>query len=82
MKTTIEIADALAREAKDLARTRGETLRTLVESGLRRELDAHRTDDAGASAFRLRTAGGDGLRPGVDAARLTDYAYTVPDPVS
>lgn len=35
MKTTIDIADALLLEAKQLAAQRGETLRELVEEGLR-----------------------------------------------
>lgn len=38
MKTTIELPDDLAREAKRLAAESGSTLRSLVEEGLRREV--------------------------------------------
>ncbi len=62
MKTTIEIADALFEEAKTLARDEGTTLRSLVEAGLRHEIDSRYA----GSSFRLRDAsfqGGDGLTP-------------------
>lgn len=39
MKTTIEIADPLLREAKQAAKRDGITLRELIEQGLRRALD-------------------------------------------
>lgn len=35
MKTTIDISDALAQEAKDLAAKRGTTFRAIVEQGIR-----------------------------------------------
>jgi hypothetical protein len=38
MKTTLEIADGLFDEVKALARTRGVTLRRLVEESLRSEI--------------------------------------------
>ena len=62
MKTTIEIADALLEEAKTLAKDEGTTLRSLVEAGLRHEIDRR----AAVSSFRLRDAsfqGGEGLNP-------------------
>jgi hypothetical protein len=61
MKTTIEISDPLLAEAKRTAAKEGTTLRALVESGLRRELD----DRTSPSAFRLRlvTVDGNGMRP-------------------
>jgi hypothetical protein len=61
MKTTVEISDALAREAKAVARRERTTLRALIEAGLRQALRERRR----ASAFRLRDAsfGGRGIRP-------------------
>jgi hypothetical protein len=38
MKTTVELPDQLAREAKAFAREHGVTLRELIERGLRAEL--------------------------------------------
>ena len=35
MQTTVEIADAIAREARELAARENTTLRELIESGLR-----------------------------------------------
>lgn len=65
MKTTIEISDPLLEEAKAVAAKRGMTLRTLVENGLRAELNALERREP----FRLRRAGfrGNGLQPGVRA---------------
>ena len=40
MKTTVELPDALYRQAKAEAALRGRKLRDLVEEGLRRVLDA------------------------------------------
>lgn len=61
MKTTIEISDALAEEAKALARREGTTLRALIEAGLRQVLRDRRR----RSRFRLRDARfeGRGLQP-------------------
>ncbi|SDX66729.1 hypothetical protein SAMN05661080_00753 [Modestobacter sp. DSM 44400] len=39
MKTTVEIADALFAEAREVAERRGQTMRSLLEEGLRRVLD-------------------------------------------
>jgi hypothetical protein len=63
MKTTIEIADALLIEAKQLAAREGITVRTLVEQGLRQAIRERRK----RNAFRLRKATyrGKGLQPGV-----------------
>lgn len=76
MKTTVEIADSLAREAKDLAAREHTTLRELIEAGLRAVLRQRRKK----GAFRLRDAsfGGNGLQPefrGADWERIREAAY-------
>ena len=43
MKTTIDITDGLVEEAKGLAAARGITFREVVETGLRRVLEAIQT---------------------------------------
>lgn len=61
MKTTVEIPDSLAEEAKAVARRENTTLRALIETGLRQVLRDRRR----RSSFRLRDAsfGGRGLQP-------------------
>jgi hypothetical protein len=61
MKTTVEIPDPLAEEAKAVARREKTTLRALIETGLRQVLRDRRR----RTRFRLRDAsfGGRGLRP-------------------
>lgn len=61
MKTTVDIADPILREARKLASREGTTLRALVEEGLRRIL----AEKKRTSPFRLRlvTFRGRGLRP-------------------
>ena len=76
MKTTIEIADPLLREARKIAARDGLTLRTLVEQGLRLVI----SDAAKAPRFKLRRASfkGTGLQPELQAAswdRLRDLIY-------
>ena len=76
MKTTVEIADALAREAKELAAREGTTLREIIEAGLRAVLRERRRK----GAFRLRDVsfGGKGLQPefrGADWERIREAAY-------
>jgi hypothetical protein len=60
MKTTIDIADPILREARRLAAREGTTLRDFVEQGLRRVIAERKH----RPAFRLRLvrSGGDGLR--------------------
>jgi hypothetical protein len=76
MKTTVEISDALAEEAKAIAAREKTTLRALIEAGLRLVVQERRR----RSRFRLRDASfqGRGLRPEFregDWQRVLDAAY-------
>ncbi len=76
MKTTVEISDALLREAKRVAARDQTTVRALIEEGLRQSLNA-RNDKR---RFRLRDVsyGKGGLRPEVEDGsweRLRDMIY-------
>ena len=75
MKTTIEIADPLLKQAKALAAKERLTLRILIEEGLRFALEA-RTKTS-PEKFRLRDGSfrGKGLRPGVQWTDLAALAY-------
>jgi hypothetical protein len=76
MKTTVEISDGLAEEARKLAAREGTTLRALIEAGLRWVLAERRRP----LRFRLRDASvdGQGLRPELRAGgwdRMREAAY-------
>jgi CRISPR/Cas system-associated protein Csm6 len=76
MKTTIEIADTLLEEARQIALREKTTVRALVEEGLRRVVVERKRP----GTFRLRDASvdGRGLQPGVaDASwdRIRELAY-------
>jgi hypothetical protein len=76
MKTTVEIPDGLAEEARALARRERTTLRALIEAGLRQVLRERR----GRARFALRDASfrGRGLQPGFrdgDWQRIREAAY-------
>jgi hypothetical protein len=76
MKTTIDIADTLLREAKRLAAKEGVTLKVVVERGLRQVVARKERH----SPFRLRKASfkGKGLQPGVKDTsweRVRDLVY-------
>ena len=64
MKTTLDISDPLLEQVREIAARDGETLRSLVEQGLRTVV-AQRT--AKGKPFKLRDCSvkGDGLQPGV-----------------
>lgn len=66
MKTTVEISDALLRDAKRIAAREGTTVRSLIEQGLRQAVAERRR----SGGFRLRRATfkGEGLTP--EASRL------------
>ncbi len=76
MKTTIDIADAVLEQARQLAARRGTTLRALVETGLRQVIaQSHQQ-----APFKLRDASfkGKGLQDGIDPndwSRLRELAY-------
>ena len=63
MKTTVDIADAVLKEARAVARREGTTVRALIEEGLRRVLEEHEH----RPEFSLRRASfkGKGLQPDV-----------------
>lgn len=76
MKTTIEIADPLFKEAQRLAARQNTTLRNLVESGLREILAQQKV----SKPFKLRKASfkGKGLRPELRTAswdKIRELAY-------
>ncbi len=76
MKTTVEIADPLFHQIRQLATEQGVNLRTLVEEGLRSVLEGRRS--AAVPVFRLRDGsfkGGCGLQPGVDWQDLAALAH-------
>ena len=58
MKTTVEISDALLRQARELAAREGITLRTLVERGLHRVLSDTSAASRSSCAARASTARG------------------------
>jgi hypothetical protein len=76
MKTTLDIADPLLKEARKVAAREGTTLRALVEQGLRKVV----SESKQRRGFRLRKASysGRGLRPELADAgwdRIRDLAY-------
>ena len=80
MKTTIDIADPILREARKLASREGTTLRALVEQGLRQVISERKQKQP----FRLRpvTSGGEGLRPELQDAswdEIRDLSYEKDD---
>ena len=77
MKTTIDVADALLREAREVAARDHTTLKDLVQEGLRRVLDERRPR---RKAFRMRDveAVGGGFQPEFadgDWQRIRDAIY-------
>ena len=60
MKTTVEIQDALFRDAKKYAASSGLTLREVIETALRRTLEGN---GSAKTRFRLRNASFKGSGP-------------------
>ena len=76
MKTTVNISDELLREAQEVARREGTTLRELIETGLRAVVGQRSSD----VHFVLPDAsvGGTGLQPGFRGAtweQIRDAVY-------
>jgi plasmid stability protein len=74
MRTTISLDDGLAADVKRRAARAGMSVSAFIESLIRAGLHADRPEEPPAP-FRLITAGGRGVLPGVDldrAARLGD----------
>ena len=77
MKTTIEIADPLLEEAKALAARDGESLRSLMEQGLRKVIAERK---ARRAPFKLRDCSfkGEGVQPEFEGAsweQIRDAIY-------
>lgn len=73
MKTTIDIPDTLAQDAKALARAEGSSLRDLVVTGLRREIERRTRHER--TNFILPTFGGDGLALDLPPEEVVAYSY-------
>ncbi len=74
MKTTIDLPDALASDAKALAREQSLTLRDLVVAGLRSEVERRRTVTAPVD-FHFPTASGTGLAVDLAAEDVVHRSY-------
>lgn len=78
MKTTIQIADSLFREARQVATQERTTLRALVEEGLRRVISEHRSRRNKRFRLRKATFKGRGLKPHLAGAtwdQILDISY-------
>jgi predicted transcriptional regulator len=76
MKTTIDLSDDLAKQAKAYAARNHTTLRAVIEQGIRQVL----SNDRSASKFKLRDVSvvGNGLREeykDADWSRIREVAY-------
>ncbi len=76
MTTTVEIPDALLKEAEEVAAARGTTLKELIVTGLHAVMHASRAP--ARVSYRRHTVAGNGLQPGVIAGNgetLRSLAY-------
>lgn len=76
MKTTIDIPDALAQEAKAVAQRSGATLKELVVAGLRAELA--RREAAVLVDFHFPTVSGEGLVAELAPEDVVNRSYGLP----
>lgn len=76
MKTTIDIPDALAQEAKAVARGSGTTLRELVVAGLRAEVE--RRGAAVVVDFHFPTVAGEGVVTELAPEDVVHRSYGLP----
>lgn len=78
MKTTIDLPDELVRDVKELARTRGVTMRELMVEGLRNEIERRQQDGPQADFVFATAPVGKGLRPGIQAGDAIRVSYDLP----
>lgn len=76
MKTTIELPDDLAAEAKATAHSQRTSLRELVISGLRAEVDRRR--EIGPVDFHFPSVAGHGLMADLDPSEAISRSYDLP----
>ena len=72
MRTTLDIADHVLIEAKQVAARRRLTLAGLVEDSLRKYLSAEASGPASRKRFRLRMMDGGAPLPGIDLTDTSD----------
>ncbi|WP_105566941.1 DUF2191 domain-containing protein [Microbacterium halophytorum] len=77
MKTTVDLPDALAAEAREIARAQGTTLRELVIDGLHTAVESRKSHGA-THPFSFVTVSGHGLVPGVEPSIWTELGYGLP----
>jgi hypothetical protein len=78
MKTTVEIAEALLAEARQLMAREDRTLRSLIEEGLRLVLAERSRRGPEPYTFRPVVVRGEGLQPGIEEGnwdQLADLIY-------
>jgi hypothetical protein len=78
MKTTIQIADSIFREARQVARQERTTFRALVEEGLHRVISERRRRQKQGFRLRKATFKGKGLQPHLAGAtwdQILDISY-------
>ena len=74
MKTTVELPDELVRQARDLSRASGITMRELMVEGLRNEL-ARRREPGPSVDFVFTAVDGEGLERGLAPADTIAASY-------